>query len=57
MTFPKDIVNSTFCKILQAHQDKSNPNLTVKQKEPVEIYFNFPLYGDKSSAAFKILHM
>ena len=57
MTFPKEIVNSTFCKILQAHQDKSNPNLTVKRKEPVEIYFNFPLYGDKSSAAFKILHM
>ena len=32
MTFPKDIVNSTFCKILQAHQDKSNPSLTVKRK-------------------------
>ena len=38
---------SIFCKTLQAHQDKSDPNLTGKHKEPVVIYFHFQCYGDK----------
>ena len=46
--FPKYIVNSIFCKTLHVHQDKSMPNLTEKQKEPVVIYFLFPYYGDKT---------
>ena len=40
MTFP-NIVNSIFRKTLQAHENKSEPNLTPKQKEPVVIYFRF----------------
>ena len=40
--FPKYIINSLFRKTLQAHQDKSQPTFTEKQKEPVLIY-----YGDK----------
>ena len=39
LDFPEYIVNSTFRKTLQAHEDKSEPNLTAKQKERVVIYF------------------
>ena len=35
--FPKYIVNSIFRKTAQAHQDKSEPNLTAEQKEPAVI--------------------
>ena len=35
--FSKYIVNSIFRKTLQSHEDKSEPNLTAKQKEPMEI--------------------
>ena len=45
--FPKYIVNTIFRKTLRAHEDKSEPNLTAKQKEPVVIYFQFPYYGDE----------
>ena len=45
--FPKYIVNSIFCKTLLAHENKSEPNLATKQKEPVVIYFHSPYYGDK----------
>ena len=45
--FPKNIVMSIFRKTLQAHEHKSHPNLTAKQKESVVIYFRFPYYGDK----------
>ena len=44
---PKYIVNSIFRKTLQAHEDKSEPNLTAKQKEPVVVYLCFPYYGDR----------
>ena len=30
--FPKYIVNSIFRKTLRAHEDKSEPNLTAKQR-------------------------
>ena len=40
--FPKYLVNSIFRKTLQADKDKSEPNLTTKQKEPVVVYFRFP---------------
>ena len=55
MTFPKYIVNSIFCKTLKAHEDKSYPNPTAKQKEPVIIYFRSPYYGDKIWLLFSIL--
>ena len=42
--FPKYLVNSNFCKTLQAHKDKSEPNHTTKQKEPVAVYFRSPYY-------------
>ena len=45
--FPKYIVNSIFRKTLRAHEDKSEPNPTAKQKEHVVIYFQFPYYGDE----------
>ena len=45
--FPKYIVNSIFRNTFQAHQDKSEPNLTTKQKEPVVTCFRFRYYGDK----------
>lgn len=45
--FPKCVVNSTFRKTHEAHQDKGEPNLTEKQKEPVVIYFRFSYYGDR----------
>ena len=51
--FPKYIVNSIFRKTLQAHEDKSEPNLTTKQKEPVVIYLCFPYYGDKGLQLLK----
>ena len=45
--FPKYIVDNIFRKIIQAHEDKSVPNLTAKQKELLVIYFRFPYYKDK----------
>ena len=42
--FPKYIFSNILRKTLQAHQDKSEPNLTAKQKEPVVIYFYFPFH-------------
>ena len=51
--FPRYIVNSIFRKTLQALQDKKEPNLTAKQKEPVIIYFCFPYYGDKGLQLLK----
>ena len=51
--FSKYIVNNIFCKILQARQDKIEPNLTEKQKELVIIYFHFPYYGDKGLQLLK----
>ena len=45
--FSKYIVNNIFRKTLQTNEDKSQPNLTAKQEEPVVIYFRFPYYGDK----------
>ena len=45
--FPRYRVNSIFLKTLQAHEDKSEPNLTTKQKETVVIYFRVPYHGDK----------
>ena len=35
-----------FHKSLQAHQGKSQPNLTEKQSESVAVYFRFPSYVD-----------
>ena len=51
--FPKHTVNSIFCKTRWAHEDKSEPNPTAKQKEPVAIYFRFPYYGDKGLLLLK----
>ena len=51
--FHKYIVNRVFHKTLQAHQDKSEPNLTAEQKEPVVIYFRFPYNGDKGFQLLK----
>ena len=51
--FTKYIINSIFRKTLQAHRDKSEPNLTAKEKKPVIIYFCFRYYGDKSLQLLK----
>ena len=51
--FPKYIANNIFRKTLQAHQDKSKPNLTTKQKESLAIYFRFPYYGEKGLQLLK----
>ena len=51
--FPKYIFSNILRKTLQAHQDKSEPNLTAKQKEPVVIYFYFPYYGGKGLQLLK----
>ena len=34
-------------------QNKSEPDLTAKQKKPVVIYFHFPYYGDKGLQLLK----
>ena len=46
--FPKYIVNNIFCRTIQTHKDKSEPNLTEKQKKLDVIYFRFRYYEDKS---------
>ena len=51
--FPKCIVNSIFRKTVQTHEDKSEPNLTAKQKELVVVYFRFPYYEDKGLQLLK----
>ena len=51
--FTKYIINSIFRKTLQSHRDKSEPNLTAKEKEPVITYFRFRHYGDKSLQLLK----
>ena len=51
--FPKYTVNSIFRRTLQAHKDKSEPNLTAKQKELVVIYFRLPYYGDRGLQLLK----
>ena len=51
--FSKYIVNSIFRNSLQAHEDKSEPNVTAKQKEHVVIYFRFPYYEDKGLQLLK----
>ena len=45
--FSKYIVNSIFQNSLHAHEDKSELNVTAKQKKHVVIYFDFPYYEDK----------
>ena len=45
--FPKYIANNILRRTIQVHKDKSEPNLTAKQKELVVIYFRFPYYEDK----------
>ena len=51
--FSKYIVNSIFRNSLQAHEDKSEPNVTAKQKEHVVIYLRFPYYEDKGLQLLK----
>ena len=51
--FSKYIGNSIFCKTLQAHQDKSEPNFTEKQKIAIVISFCFPYYKDKGFQLIK----
>ena len=51
--FPKYIVNIIFRKTLQEQEDKSHPNRTAKQKEPVVVYFRSPYYGDKGLQLLK----
>ena len=51
--FPKYIVDNIFRKTIQAHEDKSEPNLTAKQKELVVIYFRFPYYDGKGLKLLK----
>ena len=46
--FPKYRVNNIFCRTIQTHKDKSELNLTEKQKKLDVIYFRFRYYEDKS---------
>ena len=46
--FPKYIVNNIFCRTIQTHKDKSEPNLTEKQKKLDVIYFRCRYYQDRS---------
>ena len=45
--FPKYIVSIIFCETIQTHEDKSEPNLTVKKNKVVVIYLCLPYYEDK----------
>ena len=51
--FPKYVVDNIFPRTIQAHEDKSELNLTAKQKELVVIYFFFPYYEDKGLKLLK----
>ena len=46
--FPKYTVNNIFCRTIQTHKDKSEPNLTEKQKKLDVIYFRCRYYQDRS---------
>ena len=53
MVFPNIQSIAFFVKPLEAHENKSETNLTAKQKESVVIYFHFPYYGEKGLQLLK----
>ena len=53
MVFPNIQSIAFFVKPLEAHENKSETNLTAKQKESVVIYFHLPYYGEKGLQLLK----